>query len=271
MPKPKRSQPVCNCGSVYDPGEGRQKRRTCSRCALPWRCRFEGCIEPIRTGQLCSTHYQRRRVHGDPSVFLPLDAWTRFHSSYDVEPATGCWLWNKGVNADGYAIVFADGKNHLAHRWAWIQRNGPVPGGRPLDHFKCDTPPCVNWDHVRPVTQRENVLRSNSPPAHNLAKTHCVNGHPFDEANTYYDSLGRRSCRSCRNKRHRDRYDREHPDHLPPGRERTHYPQGHPYDEANTYVYNGWRGCRLCRQQQDRARRRPRKSPAGDVKEAGRK
>lgn len=28
-------------------------------------------------------------------------------------------------------------------------------------------------------------------------EAHCVHGHPFDDANTYVDAKGRRSCRAC--------------------------------------------------------------------------
>jgi hypothetical protein len=32
----------------------------------------------------------------------------------------------------------------------------------------------------------------------NARKTHCAKGHPYDQANTYIDGLGRRVCRQCR-------------------------------------------------------------------------
>jgi hypothetical protein len=34
--------------------------------------------------------------------------------------------------------------------------------------------------------------------AANRAKTHCPQGHPYNEINTYVDSNGGRSCRTCR-------------------------------------------------------------------------
>jgi len=38
---------------------------------------------------------------------------------------------------------------------------------------------------------------SNHPAAVNSRKTHCIHGHPFDEANTYRPPSGGRSCRQC--------------------------------------------------------------------------
>ncbi len=32
----------------------------------------------------------------------------------------------------------------------------------------------------------------------NKAKTHCINGHPYDEINTVRDKYNKRYCRICR-------------------------------------------------------------------------
>jgi hypothetical protein len=46
-----------------------------------------------------------------------------------------------------------------------------------------------------------SIARSDGrkPGAYNAAKTHCKQGHPFDEANTYWnpDGSGRRQCKEC--------------------------------------------------------------------------
>lgn len=49
--------------------------------------------------------------------------------------------------------------------------------------------------NVRWATQKEQ--RANMRDFQR-AKTHCVNGHLLDEANTYTDPHGWRSCRACR-------------------------------------------------------------------------
>jgi len=44
----------------------------------------------------------------------------------------------------------------------------------------------------------ENVrLRYTSPAVINAGKTHCIRGHPFDEANTRITPQGHRTCRAC--------------------------------------------------------------------------
>jgi len=53
-------------------------------------------------------------------------------------------------------------------------------------------------------TQSENVRDAvNHGTQRNIRKTHCPYGHPYDEANTSYESKGNRKCRTCRRDRER--------------------------------------------------------------------
>lgn len=116
-------------------------------------------------------------------------------------PITGCWIWAGGVVRGGYATMEIKGRHVMAHKWAWEQKNGPVPNGLVLDHFACNNPSCVNPDHVRPVTQLENVLRGNTITSNNVAKKDCPRcGGPYS-----YLGNGERCCKPCRNKLQRDR------------------------------------------------------------------
>lgn len=57
---------------------------------------------------------------------------------------------------------------------------------------------CVRPDHLEPVTRRENVRRGIGPAAVHARKTHCPQGHPYSEANTYHFATGtRRRCKIC--------------------------------------------------------------------------
>lgn len=92
----------------------------------------------------------------------------------------------------------------MAHRVLYDLLVGPVPDGLVLDHFACDNPPCVRPDHVRPVTQRENLLRGDTRTARNAAKTECVHGHPLAGANLMLRPNGDRRCRACYRKSQRE-------------------------------------------------------------------
>lgn len=113
----------------------------------------------------------------------------------------GCWEWTGARDPHGYGRWGVDGKMVLTHRWMYELHIGKIPSGFELDHL-CRNPPCLNPDHLEPVSHRENCLRGTSPLARNAAKTHCVNGHPFDEKNTYiYPRQPKgcaRACRTCR-------------------------------------------------------------------------
>lgn len=109
-----------------------------------------------------------------------------------------CRVWIGSRNPKGYGQIWSNGRTVQAHRLAYELEHGPIPTGLMLDHL-CRNPSCVNPAHLQPVTLRENVRRGlNNPAAINARKTHCVHGHPFDEANTYVWYQNGWPCRRCR-------------------------------------------------------------------------
>lgn len=115
---------------------------------------------------------------------------------------SGCWLWLGRLDPCGYARFTIRGRPFLVHRLLFSIFVGPIPDGYCLDHL-CRVRNCVNPNHLEPVTRGENTRRG--WPAQ---KTHCVNGHPYDEANTYIRPSGQRDCRACfreRSRRYKER------------------------------------------------------------------
>lgn len=57
------------------------------------------------------------------------------------------------------------------------------------------------WADPDKSRARHRTLRQNPEPPKNhasLRKTHCPQGHPYDEANTYLTPAGWRQCKACR-------------------------------------------------------------------------
>ena len=120
-----------------------------------------------------------------------MDFWTY------VDKGTGdeCWIWRGALDRYGYGQVKYRGKNWRAHRLAYFLLGIPLPERQ--DH-ECNNRACVRPEHLRPLTQRQNVLRSlTNPLAINARKTECKNGHPFDELNTGYDTRPGHAGRYC--------------------------------------------------------------------------
>lgn len=130
----------------------------------------------------------------------------RFRAKFQVDEATGCWVWTASRFPAGYGqFRWSTAKNGYAHIWAYERYIGPVPKGMELDHL-CRRRECCNPLHVEPVTHRENIMRApNAEAAINARKEHCKMGHAFTLANTYLSSQGkRRHCRTCARLRRRE-------------------------------------------------------------------
>jgi hypothetical protein len=72
------------------------------------------------------------------------------------EPNTGCWLWAMGSFKRGYGSICINGKSIGAHRASFSAYKGEIPSGMCVCHI-CDTPCCVNPDHLFLGTQEANV------------------------------------------------------------------------------------------------------------------
>lgn len=131
----------------------------------------------------------------------------RFWDKVMPEPNSGCWLWTGSTLPPWhYGRLSYRGRYDLAHRIAYHELVGPIPDGLELDH-RCKNPTCCNPAHLEAVTHLENVRRSDSGK-HNAIKTHCAQGHAFDEHNTIVRTRKShgflvRDCRECKNESNR--------------------------------------------------------------------
>jgi len=137
----------------------------------------------------------------------------RVITKYVVNGETGCWLWTGRIGDDGYGTIAAGAdvdearprRALRAHRVMYELLVGPIPEGLVIDHL-CRVRGCVNPEHLEPVTERINLLRGDTVTARNASVTHCPQGHPYDEANTFRRKNNGRECRECGRERCRRNY-----------------------------------------------------------------
>ena len=171
------------------------------------------CGRPAVARDFCSKHWIRWNKFGDPMI-TKLDRdltpeerfWAKVNKNgpapeYKLELGP-CWLWTRGTK-EGYGAFHLDGKICSAHILAYRWLVGEVPDGCELDHL-CRVRRCCRPDHLEPVSHLINVHRGISPWAVNAAKTHCPQGHEYNDENTYISPDGERTCRICARERTRE-------------------------------------------------------------------
>lgn len=184
-----------------------------------------------------------------------------------VEKTQTCWLWTGALKPSGYGnfhIGLGDGGRLVppAHRVSYLLAGKSIEPAEVVDHI-CRVRHCVNPDHLRAVTNQENVLAGIGPTAINARKTHCKRGHEFTQENTIATATGR-ECRACKTLRNKARWQAKLEERGYPSLRSNHETckKGlHPWPESRILRGQKWR-CHPCEQEGWRVSRLKRKARA---------
>lgn len=144
----------------------------------------------------------------------------RFDQLWTPEPFSGCWLWIGSCDPKGYGRFMFNGVKGFAHRAAWLIRHGSLSSiqGKLVCH-KCDTPCCVNPEHLFAVTHRDNLYDQMAKGRFvkrasgmiwrtvrdgRIKSDACSKGHPRNDENLYITPAGNAQCRACKRRRNKE-------------------------------------------------------------------
>ena len=110
------------------------------------------CSESVREAARIRAEARRRKDGVQKQQSMP----ERFWNKTQQVTESGCVIWMGYATKNGYGQVGVGGKVLRAHRVAWELTNGSIPEGSDVLH-KCDTPSCVNPEHLMLGSQSKNM------------------------------------------------------------------------------------------------------------------
>jgi hypothetical protein len=114
-----------------------------------------------------------------------------------VYKTDSCWLWTGAKSNTGYGHMTISKKTVKVHRLSYEIFKGEIPDRMIILH-SCDTPLCVNPEHLSIGTKKENSTDAvKKKRLYNQKKTHCPQGHEYSLENTHTSPDGRRYCCAC--------------------------------------------------------------------------
>jgi hypothetical protein len=124
----------------------------------------------------------------------------RFFEKFELNPETGCWIWQDKPSNQGYGRIQDKHPRRLiqAHVLSYEIFIGPIPPGKE-PHHTCENKICVNPNHLEALTRREHLL------AHRRNPNTCMNGHVYQDGSyAFYKTRSggqTKQCKVCQRER----------------------------------------------------------------------
>lgn len=117
----------------------------------------------------------------------------------------GCWLWTGATTKriQGYGVIRVDNHNELVHRLSFKLFSKDFNPILDVLH-KCNNTKCYNPDHLYQGSHSSNMIDRYKDGLDNNVqrqRTHCPQGHPYTDGNTYVTKNGWRQCKICKKER----------------------------------------------------------------------
>jgi hypothetical protein len=113
-----------------------------------------GCGQPITVLPHHRSQGLPMYISGHNNVTVPLA--DKLLARVNKDAPGGCWIWTGPTCRRGYGAISSRCRLYQTHRVSYELAFGPIPDGKWVLH-RCDTPACVNPDHLFLGDSQANV------------------------------------------------------------------------------------------------------------------